>query len=51
MDKIIRDFLRKIGAKGGKKSRRVLTTEQSREMIRIREAKRKAKPAKKKGKG
>ena len=38
----VKKWLQEIGAKGGKKSRRVLTTEQSKEMIRIREEKRKA---------
>lgn len=44
----VKKFLQEIGRKGGKKSRRVLTTEQSLEMTRIREEKRKAR--KKKGK-
>jgi len=43
MDKAIREYLRKIGAKGGKKSRRILTTEQSLAMIKAREQKRKRK--------
>jgi len=47
INKYVKKFLQEIGAKGGKKSRRVLTTEQSKEMIRIREEKRKAR---KKGK-
>ena len=50
MDKAVRKYLARIGAKGGKKSRRVLTVEQARNMVRIREEKRKAKAAKK-GKG
>ena len=40
---LVKQFLAEIGRKGGKKSRRVLTTKQSKAMIRIREAKRKAK--------
>jgi hypothetical protein len=41
MKKEIREYLRKIGAKGGAKSKRVLTTAQARAMVRAREAKRK----------
>jgi hypothetical protein len=41
MDKVIREFLRKIGAKGGKKSKRTLTPEQARKMVEARERKRK----------
>jgi hypothetical protein len=36
----IRTQMAKWGAKGGKKSKRVLTTEQAREMVKAREAKR-----------
>ena len=41
----IKEYLSKIGSKGGKKSKRKLTPEQSKEMIRIREMKRKNKKA------
>jgi hypothetical protein len=43
----VKRYLQKIGAMGGKKSRRVLTTEQSLEMTRIREEKRKTHSRKK----
>jgi hypothetical protein len=43
MEKAVREFLRKIGAKGGKKSRRTLTPEQARKMVEAREKKRKRK--------
>ena len=36
----IRDYLATIGRRGGRKSRRSLTPEQAREMVRIREARR-----------
>jgi len=39
--KVVREFLRKIGAKGGKKSRRTLTTEQARAMVEAKRKKRK----------
>jgi hypothetical protein len=41
MDKI-KEYLKKIGSAGGKKSRRTLTPEQAKKMIEAREAKRKA---------
>jgi len=40
MDKSIKNYLSKIGQKGGKKSRRKLSTEQSLNMIKVREARR-----------
>jgi hypothetical protein len=40
---MIREYLAKIGAKGGKKSKRTLTPEQARAMVKSRERKRKAK--------
>jgi len=39
----IKKYLSKIGAKGGKKSRRTLSSEQAREMVRVRVAKAKKK--------
>jgi hypothetical protein len=39
MDKTISAYLSEIGRKGGKKSRRVLTPEQARAMVKSREAK------------
>jgi hypothetical protein len=33
---IVREYLASIGRKGGKKSRRILTTEQARAMVRAR---------------
>ena len=39
MKKQLREYLAKIGAKGGKKSRRVLTPEQARAMVKARESK------------
>lgn len=41
MDKAITEYLRKIGSKGGKKSKRTLTTEQAKAMVKAREQKRK----------
>ena len=41
--KEIKEYLAKIGAKGGKKSRRKLTTEQSKAMLEKRKAKRERK--------
>jgi hypothetical protein len=38
--KELRKYLAKIGAKGGKKSRRILTPEQARAMVKAREQKR-----------
>jgi hypothetical protein len=43
MDKAIREYLAKIGRKGGKKSKRTLTPEQARAMVTARERKRKRK--------
>jgi hypothetical protein len=40
VDPTIRRYLAQIGAKGGKKSRRVLSPEQAKEMVRVREARR-----------
>jgi len=42
----IKKYLAKIGAKGGKNSRRVLTPEQARAMVAAREKKRKQKEEK-----
>lgn len=42
-DAIIKEFLTTIGSLGGKKSRRKLTPEQARAMVRAREAKRREK--------
>jgi hypothetical protein len=39
VDEAVRKYLAKIGAKGGKKSRRELTPEQARKMVEAREAK------------
>ena len=49
---IVREYLSSIGGKGGKKSRRTLTTEQARAMVWARLRKKRRKPAKcgKKGK-
>lgn len=41
MDKAVREYLAKIGAKGGKKSKRTLTPEQAKKMVAARERKRK----------
>lgn len=40
MDKSISNYLAKIGRKGGLKSKRRLTPEQARRMVKVREAKR-----------
>lgn len=40
MDKNIRKYLAEIGKKGGKKSRRVLSAEDSKKMLLVREARR-----------
>ena len=40
MDSAIREYLSSIGRQGGKKSRRELTAETAREMVKIREARR-----------
>jgi hypothetical protein len=39
MNKAIKQYLAAIGSKGGKKSKRVLTPEQARAMVKVREAK------------
>ena len=44
VSKEIREFLAKIGRKGGKKSKRVLTTEQAKAMVKARIEKREKKP-------
>jgi hypothetical protein len=41
MDKAIRDYLAKIGSKGGKKAKHMLTTKQAKKMVQAREKKRK----------
>lgn len=38
-EKIIKEYLARIGSLGGRKSRRLLTPEQAREMVKAREAK------------
>jgi hypothetical protein len=43
MKKDLREYFAKIGSKGGKKSKRTLTTAQARAMVKAREAKRKKK--------
>ncbi len=43
MDKKLREYFAKLGRKGGKKSRRVLTSEQARAMVTTREKKKKLK--------
>jgi len=40
MDSAIQNYLRDIGRRGGKKSRRKLSPESARDMVRIREARR-----------
>lgn len=40
MDKGIQSYLAQIGRRGGKKSRRSLSSEAAREMVRVREARR-----------
>lgn len=40
MDSAIKDYLSKIGRRGGRKSRRMLEPETAREMVRVREARR-----------
>jgi hypothetical protein len=40
MDEKVRKYLSAIGQKGGKKSRRVLSPEEARDMVRVREARR-----------
>ena len=46
MDRAIREYLAKIGRKGGKKSRRTLTPEQAKAMVEVRERNRKLKEKK-----
>ena len=41
MDKAVEEYLAKIGAKAGKKSKRVLTLGQARKMVEARERKKK----------
>lgn len=43
----VRAYLARIGSKGGKVSRRTLTPEQARSMVKAREAKRPKKPKRK----
>jgi hypothetical protein len=43
LNKNLREYFAKIGSKGGKKSKRTLTTAQARAMVKAREAKRKKK--------
>jgi hypothetical protein len=40
MDDAVRDYLARIGRKGGRKSRRALGSETARNMVRVREARR-----------
>jgi len=40
MDNEVRKYLSSIGQKGGRRSRRTLTTEEAKEMVRVREARR-----------
>ena len=40
MSDAVRDYLAEIGKKGGQKSRRPLSADQAREMVRVREARR-----------
>jgi len=46
VDDAVRKFLSEIGRKGGKKSKRTLTSEQARKMVEAREKKRKRKKRK-----
>ncbi len=39
MNKSVKEYLAKIGSKGGKKSKRTLTADQARAMVKAREAK------------
>jgi hypothetical protein len=43
MDKKIREYMAKIGRKGGKKSKRTLTPKQAKAMVKAREQKRRRK--------
>jgi len=40
MDDAVREYLSKIGRRGGRKSRRTLDSETARDMVRVREARR-----------
>lgn len=40
LDHAVRDYLAEIGRRGGRASRRALSTSQAREMVRVREARR-----------
>lgn len=40
MDPAVRDYLARIGRRGGQKSRRALSAEAARQMVRVREARR-----------
>ncbi len=40
LSRVVTGFLSEIGKKGGRRSRRVLTPEQAREMVKVREARR-----------
>ena len=40
MEAVVRRYLRAIGSRGGRASRRALTTEQARDMVKVREARR-----------
>lgn len=40
MDDVVREYLAKIGRRGGRKSRRTLDSETARDMVRVREARR-----------
>lgn len=42
--KELKDYFAAIGSKGGKKSRRTLTTKQARAMVKTREAKKRKEP-------
>jgi len=50
MNQSIKKYLAKIGSKGGKKSKRVLTSEQAKKMVQIREENRKLKEQSSNGK-
>ena len=43
MDKKIREYMAKIGSKGGKNAKHTLTSEQAKKMVKARERKRKEK--------
>lgn len=40
MDQAVREYLAEIGQRGGRASRRALSSEQARQMVRVREARR-----------